>query len=81
MGPKYAVKYHTAAENALSHCYRSCLELLIDNGLQRSFFMQTEKVSSFYGLFHSSYVLFLVKPYLFVAGNVQYCNGLYLYRG
>lgn len=35
MGPKYAVKYHTAAENALSHCYRSCLELLIENGLQR----------------------------------------------
>ncbi|MED6157308.1 hypothetical protein PIB30_021958, partial [Stylosanthes scabra] len=33
VGPKYAVKYHTAAENALSHCYRSCLELLIDNGL------------------------------------------------
>ncbi|KAI7995245.1 hypothetical protein LOK49_LG11G01062 [Camellia lanceoleosa] len=33
--PKYAVKYRTAAENALSHCYRSCLELLIDNGLQR----------------------------------------------
>ncbi|KAG6407847.1 hypothetical protein SASPL_130847 [Salvia splendens] len=32
-GPKYAVKYHTAAENALSRCYRSCLELLIDNGL------------------------------------------------
>lgn len=37
VGPKYAVKYHTAAENALSHCYRSCLELLIENGLQRSF--------------------------------------------
>ncbi|KAI7993343.1 hypothetical protein LOK49_LG11G01048 [Camellia lanceoleosa] len=35
VGPKYAVKYHAAAENALSHCYRSCLELLIDNGLQR----------------------------------------------
>uniref|UniRef100_A0A2N9J659 Macro domain-containing protein n=1 Tax=Fagus sylvatica TaxID=28930 RepID=A0A2N9J659_FAGSY len=34
VGPKYAVKYHTAAENALSHCYRSCLELLIDNGLK-----------------------------------------------
>ncbi|KAL4184424.1 hypothetical protein AMTRI_Chr10g225540 [Amborella trichopoda] len=34
VGPKYAVKYHTAAENALSHCYRSCLELLIENGLQ-----------------------------------------------
>uniref|UniRef100_A0A1D1XMC2 Protein GDAP2 n=1 Tax=Anthurium amnicola TaxID=1678845 RepID=A0A1D1XMC2_9ARAE len=34
VGPKYAVKYHTAAENALSHCYRSCLELLIDHGLQ-----------------------------------------------
>ncbi|XP_030449546.1 uncharacterized protein LOC115671965 [Syzygium oleosum] len=34
VGPKYAVKYHTAAENALSHCYRACLELLIDNGLQ-----------------------------------------------
>lgn len=35
VGPKYAVKYHTAAENALSHCYRSCLELLIENGLER----------------------------------------------
>lgn len=35
VGPKYAVKYHTAAENALSHCYRSCLELLIENSLQR----------------------------------------------
>lgn len=35
VGPKYAVKYHTAAENALSHCYRSCLELLIENGLKR----------------------------------------------
>ncbi|XP_047321826.1 protein GDAP2 homolog [Impatiens glandulifera] len=34
VGPKYAVKYHTAAENALSHCYRSCLELLVENGLQ-----------------------------------------------
>ncbi|GAB4840089.1 hypothetical protein Ancab_020800 [Ancistrocladus abbreviatus] len=34
VGPKYAVKYHTAAENALSHCYRSCLELLMENGLQ-----------------------------------------------
>ncbi|KAL0336470.1 UNVERIFIED_CONTAM: Ganglioside-induced differentiation-associated protein 2 [Sesamum radiatum] len=35
VGPKYAVKYHTAAENALSHCYRSCLELLVENGLRR----------------------------------------------
>ncbi|CAI0390908.1 unnamed protein product [Linum tenue] len=34
VGPKYAVKYHTAAENALSHCYMACLELLFDNGLQ-----------------------------------------------
>ncbi|GAB2214472.1 hypothetical protein Droror1_Dr00018821 [Drosera rotundifolia] len=34
VGPKYAVKYHTAAENSLSHCYRSCLELLIENGLR-----------------------------------------------
>ncbi|GFZ10879.1 appr-1-p processing enzyme family protein [Actinidia rufa] len=34
VGPKYALKYHTAAENALSHCYRSCLELLIENGLR-----------------------------------------------
>ncbi|XP_048134901.1 protein GDAP2 homolog isoform X5 [Rhodamnia argentea] len=34
VGPKYAAKYHTAAENALSHCYRSCLELLIESGLQ-----------------------------------------------
>ncbi|CAN6470138.1 unnamed protein product [Victoria cruziana] len=34
VGPKYAMKYHTAAENALAHCYRSCLELLIENGLR-----------------------------------------------
>ncbi|XP_004237051.1 uncharacterized protein [Solanum lycopersicum] len=34
VGPKYAVKYHIAAENALSHCYRSCFELLIENGLK-----------------------------------------------
>ncbi|KAI4339405.1 hypothetical protein MLD38_024352 [Melastoma candidum] len=34
VGPKYAAKYHTAAENALSHCYRSCLEVLIENELQ-----------------------------------------------
>ncbi|XP_076948430.1 uncharacterized protein LOC143620675 [Bidens hawaiensis] len=34
VGPKYAVKYHTAAENALSHCYRSSLELLVEYGLQ-----------------------------------------------
>ncbi|XVE53159.1 hypothetical protein DITRI_Ditri02bG0181700 [Diplodiscus trichospermus] len=34
VGPKYAVKYRTAVENALSQCYRSCLELLVENGLQ-----------------------------------------------
>ncbi|KAI4379217.1 hypothetical protein MLD38_005541 [Melastoma candidum] len=34
VGPKYAVKYHSAAENALSHCYRACLESLIDCHLQ-----------------------------------------------
>ncbi|GAU39778.1 hypothetical protein TSUD_220220 [Trifolium subterraneum] len=34
VGPKYAMKCHTAAENALSHCYRSSLELLIENGLR-----------------------------------------------
>ncbi|KAJ7523248.1 hypothetical protein O6H91_18G043300 [Diphasiastrum complanatum] len=34
VGPRYALKYHTAAENALSHCYRSCLELMIENDLQ-----------------------------------------------
>lgn len=68
MGPKYAVKYHTAAENALSHCYRSCLELLIDNGLQRWFFMQTEKVSSLsYVLFHSFIRSVSGEAYLFVA--------------
>ncbi|KAF3784906.1 Ganglioside-induced differentiation-associated protein 2 [Nymphaea thermarum] len=33
--PTYSVKYHTAAENSLGHCYRSCLELLIENGLRR----------------------------------------------
>ncbi|KAJ0765539.1 putative Macro domain-containing protein [Helianthus annuus] len=26
-------------ENALSHCYHSCLELLVENGLKRFFFM------------------------------------------
>ncbi|GBG70502.1 hypothetical protein CBR_g6630 [Chara braunii] len=34
VGPRYAFKYHTAAENALSHCYRSCLELLIEHGFK-----------------------------------------------
>ncbi|WVZ09848.1 hypothetical protein V8G54_014378 [Vigna mungo] len=34
VGPKYASKYQTAAENALSHCYRSCLELLVEHGLK-----------------------------------------------
>eukprot|EP00250_Pteridium_aquilinum_P035459 c9454_g1_i1 orf=16-1599(+) len=34
VGPKYVDKYHTAAENALNRCYQSCLELLIENGLQ-----------------------------------------------
>jgi len=29
VGPRYAVKYMTAAENALCHCYRSCLELAV----------------------------------------------------
>ncbi|BBN19494.1 ganglioside-induced differentiation-associated protein 2 [Marchantia polymorpha subsp. ruderalis] len=33
VGPRYAPKYQTAAENALSHCYRSCLELLLEQGL------------------------------------------------
>ena len=35
IGPKYAVKYDTVAENSLSHYYRSCLELFIENGLWR----------------------------------------------
>eukprot|EP00245_Coleochaete_scutata_P002972 TRINITY_DN14230_c0_g1_i2.p1 TRINITY_DN14230_c0_g1~~TRINITY_DN14230_c0_g1_i2.p1 ORF type:complete len:568 (-),score=92.07 TRINITY_DN14230_c0_g1_i2:462-2165(-) len=34
VGPRYVAKYHTAAENALSHCYRSSLELLIEHGLE-----------------------------------------------
>lgn len=34
VGPKYNVKFSTAAENALSHCYRACLELLIENDLK-----------------------------------------------
>ncbi|XP_031490536.1 uncharacterized protein LOC116257716 isoform X2 [Nymphaea colorata] len=37
--PTYAVKYHTAAENSLGHCYRSCLELLIENGLRSIAFL------------------------------------------
>ncbi|GAQ82694.1 hypothetical protein KFL_001200180 [Klebsormidium nitens] len=34
VGPRYAPKYHTAAEGALSKCYRSCLELLIEQELR-----------------------------------------------
>jgi hypothetical protein len=35
VGPKYALKYHRSAESALSYCYRYCLELLLENGLER----------------------------------------------
>lgn len=34
VGPKYNVKYSTAAENALHHCYRSVLEVAIENGVR-----------------------------------------------
>ena len=33
VGPRYSVKYQTAAENALHGCYRRSLELLKDNQL------------------------------------------------
>ncbi|KAL8532631.1 hypothetical protein ACS0TY_009004 [Phlomoides rotata] len=46
--PKYVVKYHTAAENALSHCYRSYLEFLVESGLQRLFYRKIE--SSYFTL-------------------------------
>lgn len=35
VGPQYAAKYHTAAENALSSCYRTCLEVLVEMELHR----------------------------------------------
>jgi len=34
VGPRFSVKYQTAAENALHGCYRRCLELLKENGLE-----------------------------------------------
>lgn len=34
VGPRYAEKYRSAAENALSHCYRSSLECLVEAGLR-----------------------------------------------
>jgi len=33
VGPRWNVKYKTAAENALHGCYRSSLQLLLENGL------------------------------------------------
>ena len=32
VGPKYNVKYRTAAENALHHCYFHCLEEMVEEG-------------------------------------------------
>lgn len=34
VGPRYAQKFRTAAENTLSHCYRACLEAACDAGLR-----------------------------------------------
>ena len=34
VGPRYAAKYHTAAENALCHCIWSSLEVLVEEGLR-----------------------------------------------
>ncbi|KAK3258281.1 hypothetical protein CYMTET_32667 [Cymbomonas tetramitiformis] len=34
VGPRYALRYATAAENALCHAYRSCLEALVEEGLK-----------------------------------------------
>ena len=33
VGPRYNVKYKTAAENALHSCYRSCLQVAVENEL------------------------------------------------
>ena len=32
VGPKYNIKYRTAAENALHHCYFHCLEEMVEEG-------------------------------------------------
>lgn len=34
VGPRFSVKYQTAAENALHGCYRRCLEVLKENNLE-----------------------------------------------
>eukprot|EP00735_Rhodelphis_limneticus_P000810 TRINITY_DN1133_c0_g1::TRINITY_DN1133_c0_g1_i1::g.17192::m.17192 TRINITY_DN1133_c0_g1::TRINITY_DN1133_c0_g1_i1::g.17192 ORF type:complete len:491 (-),score=142.40,sp/A7T167/GDAP2_NEMVE/43.21/5e-131,CRAL_TRIO_2/PF13716.1/1.1e-35,Macro/PF01661.16/1.8e-30,CRAL_TRIO/PF00650.15/2.4e-11 TRINITY_DN1133_c0_g1_i1:449-1921(-) len=34
VGPRYNVKYRTAAENALHHAYRNCLEVLAEGNLR-----------------------------------------------
>jgi len=79
VGPKYAVKYHTAAENALSHCYRSCLELLIENGLRRF------KAALVFLMLWTTWILpywyfFVIKMNFIWHFLMQHSNGLYLYR-
>ena len=34
VGPRYNIKYKTAAENALHGCYRSVLQILVENKLR-----------------------------------------------
>ena len=38
VGPKYNIKYRTAAENALHHCYFHCLEEMVEEGHRTSAF-------------------------------------------
>lgn len=80
--PKYAVKYHTAAENALSHCYRSCLEILIENGLQR-LFLKILLVFLLICYWHLQHLFtsFKMPNWLFSDIIIQYCNWMYLYWG
>lgn len=82
VGPRYAVRYHTAAENALSHCYRSCLELLIEQELSRSdsrsSFVRIRWRSNLWLLL--SHVI-LVRVPLFDDLHVPACSVLYLELG
>ena len=47
VGPKYNLKYRTAAENALHHCYFHCLEEMVEAGHRSIAFccVNTEKKS------------------------------------
>eukprot|EP00959_Pyramimonas_sp_CCMP1952_P124256 2597929-Pyramimonas_sp.AAC.1 len=44
VGPRYAVRYKTAAENALCHSYRGCLGMLVESNLRRQVAERLDRV-------------------------------------